>query len=141
MLLVSSDEVEKRIADGQYVKGVRLIQRTKYDGEPYTTTEEGIWGICSACAREDRAKTDLRGAGALEQAKRIQNRLAFIRERRPELTLKQAAHAAVEDEFDPHNEPNPAFRAWLLERADRDTTRDAEIAATFGDGPHAGGAA
>jgi hypothetical protein len=145
MALVQDDEVEKRIATGEYVNGSRLIKRKKFDGEQYTTPEEGIYGICKKCAANARAIIDNGGAGAAAtaQERRIQATLALIRERRSDLTLEQAAKAAVEMEFDPRNEPNVAFRAYLLEHAEKDEARD-EAARGFLadlDGPSVAGAA
>jgi len=142
ILLVQDDEVEKRIAKGEYVQGSKIVRKTKFDGEQYQTSEEGIWGICSKCAATDRAITDQRAA-AESQTRRIQATLALIRERRSDLTLEEAAKAAVEMEFDPRNEPNPAFRAYLLEHAEKDEASD-EAARGFLadlDGPNAAGAA
>lgn len=145
MLLVQDDEVEKRIATGEYVNGSKLVKRKKFDGEQYTTPEEGIFGICSKCAADARAIIDNSGADAAvtAQTRRIQDRLALIRERRPDLTLEQAARAAVESEFDPNNEPNVAFRAYLLEHAAKDEANDAAARGFLADldGPNAGGAA
>ena len=145
MQLVQDDEVEIRIAKGEYVAGVRNITKTDIHGGQYKSNEEGIWGICKKCAANARAIIDNSGAGAAAsaQSKRIQERLALIRERRKDLTLEQAAAAAVETEFDPHNEPNPAFRAFLLEHAARDEANDAAARVFLADldGPNVAGAA
>ena len=124
MLLVADDEVEKRIARGEYVRGDKLVKSTSWNRQ----TEEKIFGICMDCKRKVALAGDYQyGAGVAVdlQRKRIQERLALIRERRSDLTLEEAARAAVESEFEPRNEPNPAFRAYLLELAEKDEASDA----------------
>lgn len=141
MELVQEEEIEQGIKTGRYVRGYKMARKSDpRNGEQFETTQKEIFGICKLCARQAAGRPDKTEPGAA-QSRRIQERLALIRERRTDLTTEQAARAAVEDEFDPHNEPNPAFRAWLLEHGERDKSRDAEIAETFGEGPHAGGAA
>lgn len=50
--------------------------------------------------------------------------IARKREHFPELTPQECAHAAIEELFDPHFEPNPAFRAWLLAHLSDDRSAD-----------------
>jgi hypothetical protein len=47
---------------------------------------------------------------------RVRQLIARKHEHFPELSLAECAHLAVEELFDPHNEPNPALRAFLLAR-------------------------
>jgi ssDNA-binding Zn-finger/Zn-ribbon topoisomerase 1 len=124
MLLVADDEVEKRIAKGEYVRGDKLIKSTSWNHQ----TEEKIFGICAECRRKAALADNYSYGSSVAvdlQRKRIQAHLALIRERRSDLTLEEAARAAVESEFDPRNEPNPAFRAYLLELAEKDEASDA----------------
>ena len=141
MLLVADDEVEKRIARGEDVRGDKLVKSTSWNRQ----TEEKIFGICADCKRKVALAGDYQyGAGVAVdlQRKRIQERLALIRERRSDLTLEEAARAAVESEFEPRNEPNPAFRAYLLELAEKDEASDAAARAFLADldGPEGAGA-
>lgn len=149
MLLVQDEEVERRIAKGEYVNGSRLVKRTKHDGEQYETAEEGIFGICSKCAANDRAITDV-NAAAEAQSRRIREHVDSIRQGRKELGLswtetdrEEAVTSAVIREFDPRNEPNPAFRAYLLEHAAKDEASDAAARGFLADldGPSVAGAA
>ena len=75
-------------------------------------------GVCESCQAifKAAARKPKRRMTVEEESVAIQHRLHQLREARPELTLEQAAHAAVEDILDPHLEPNPAYRAYLLDR-------------------------
>ena len=147
MSLVASDEVEKRIATGQYVNGQRLRKGKNSQGDNNLDTyDEAVFGICAKCQRLAELQADSKGSDRAADAQtiRIRMRLAIIRERRQDLTLEQAVAAAVEAEFDPHHEANRDFRAYLLgEGAPKDADVDAaarEFVAQL-DGPHPGGAA
>ena len=76
------------------------------------------FGVCDDCQAIFKAATrkPKRRMTVEEESKAIQQRLNLIREQRPELTLEQAARAAVEDINDPLLEPNLSFRAFLLDR-------------------------
>lgn len=47
---------------------------------------------------------------------RLRQLVARKREHFPELSLEECAHLAVEELFDATLEPDPAFRAFLMER-------------------------
>jgi len=129
MELVASDEVEKRIASGQYVNGVKLRKGKNSQGDNNLDTyDEAIFGICRKCAARARTQADSKGSERAAEAQmiRIRERVALIRERRKDLTLEQAVAAAIEDEFDPSHEPNRDFRAYLLgEGVPKDEATDA----------------
>ena len=120
MALVAEDEVEKRIASGQYHRGEAITQSVGSFNPGMDMYTEKIFGMCRKCAVIDLPLEN----EITQQRRRIQARLALIREKRLDLTLEQAAHAAVEDEFEARNEPNPDFRAYLLERAEKDEASD-----------------
>lgn len=115
--LVHPKEIAERIASGEYVTR-RAIKEKQWGGGDHVTHVEGVFGMCAKCRREAQANIDLRGAEAATraQAARIQNRIKYIRRNQPEMSIEEAAMRATEDEFEPRNEPNPAFRAYLLER-------------------------
>jgi hypothetical protein len=143
--LVHPQEVKERIASGQYVKGFRMVRKTKPDGEEYETSEKGIFGICKNCARLAATAPDL-SDGSKAQSKRIRESVAEARRTMPAITLANAVKLAIEDEFAPRNEPNLAFRAYLLERAHLDPAERSLWRKVRGllrevFGPHAGGVA
>ena len=74
-------------------------------------------GVCESCQAifKAAARKPKRRMTVEEESLAIQQRLNLLREQRPELTLEEAARAAVEDINDPMLEPNQAFKRWLLE--------------------------
>jgi hypothetical protein len=92
-------------------------------GEIITKTEDnpgwsftkwfGVCAVCQAIFKAAARKSSPRPS-VEQEGQDIQQRIAVIRERRPDLTLEQAAHAAVIE----HNEAEqlpPAFKRWLIE--------------------------
>lgn len=144
---VAAYEIDNRIASGQYVRGFRLVRKTKeFNGEQFETTEEGVWGICSKCLRLSEIQADSKGGdrAADAQMARIRESVALVRERRPDLALEEAVAAVVEYEFRPNREADRGFRAYLLgEGGPRDEATDAAVREFMRqiEGPHAGGAA
>lgn len=146
--LVHPEEIKKELASGRYVRGSRVVKQKQWgDGTTYSATD-GIWGICKTCAREAPAALDFRGAEAATNAqhRRIMDRVAYLRERADALSLEEVIHAAVEQEFDPLNEPNREFRRYLLERGTPENKPDsfwAPLKKRWRSlwGPHADGAA
>lgn len=143
--LVHPQEIEERLSRGEYVNRRVVLSKT-WDGATTASYQDGVFGICRKC-RATRAARPVRGdSGKQAEAQmiRIRDRVALIRERRQDLTLEKAVHAAIEDEFDPAKEPDRAFRAYLLgEGAPKDADVDAKARALIDAlaGPHAGGAA
>jgi len=45
--------------------------------------------------------------------KALRQLVARKHEHYPEWSIEQCVHAAIEETFDPANEPHPALRAWL----------------------------
>jgi DNA-directed RNA polymerase subunit M/transcription elongation factor TFIIS len=139
--IVNEYVVADRIAKGEYVK-TRIVRSKNWEGHETTTTHEGVFGVCQECKRQERPTA--KGSTADAQMTNIRQRVALVRERRPDLTLEQAVSAAVEDEFDPHNEPDPAFRTYLLGyfgAPDPEANDKARRIFEGLEGPHAGGAA
>ena len=129
MALVQDDEVEKRLASGQYVNGVRVRKGRNSQGDNNLDTyDESIFGICSKCQRLAEIQADSKGSDRAAEAQmiRIRSYVALIRERRKDLTLEQAVQAAIEAEYDPTHESDRGFRAYLLgEGAPKDEATDA----------------
>lgn len=125
---LSSDELERRLATGDVVKGSRLTKKTDYRGDLVDEMTSGVFGICRACKRKERTLADSAGSDKAADAQtiRIRDRAAMIRKIWPDLPLEEVIHAAVEDEFDPRNESDRGFRAYLLgEGAPKDAEVDA----------------
>ena len=143
---VARDEVERRLARGEYVN--RAASMTKGGSEGSTTHQVrfGIFGVCGDCAGLVRVQADSRGSEAAAEAQmaRIRESVALVRERRKDLTLEEAVAAVIEYEFRPNHESDRGFRAYLLgEGAAKDEATDAAVREFMRqlDGPHAGGAA
>jgi hypothetical protein len=120
-MLVSSDELKHGIANGRFTQGQKVKQTSGSSFNPgMDFYETQISGICRKCARINQPLDNEISA----QRKRIQDKIALLRERRPDLTLEQMVSAAVDEEFDPYNEPNGAFRAYLLEHLPKSAIND-----------------
>jgi hypothetical protein len=120
---VNDHYVDGMIAAGDLVRGDARIRVPSYDLEPdgsivdrhslKDSFVEKIFDICNKCKLKPGLPPE--HPERLRQ-KRIQQRIANLIEQRPDLNFEERVHAAVEDEFDPHTEPNLAFRKYLIER-------------------------
>lgn len=115
--------VSSLIASGDLVRANKRSQKlvNDIDRNGNLTGEQGemdhytekLFDICKKC----KALATIRpGDVEFERERRIQQRYRRLRESRPDLDFAARVHAAVEEEFDPINEPNPEFRKFLLER-------------------------
>ena len=125
--LVHPEVVEERIRSGEYVTR-RAVSQSQWGGGQNVAYQEGVFGICSKCRRE-QGQALVKGnsdAQADAQMIRIRDYVAQARRSRPEWTLQQAVTAAIAWEFRPQNEPDRGFRAYLLgEGAPKDAEVDA----------------
>jgi hypothetical protein len=123
--LVHPDETKARIKSGEYVTRRHVKSSTWGDGTHHDW-QEGVFGICRKCRREDATRPVKGGSDAQADAQiqRIRERVEWVRFQRGDLTLEEAVHAAIEDEFDISNEPNGGLRAYLLEQAKNDPAVD-----------------
>ena len=142
---VARDEVERRIASGQYVTKAASMSRSQSDGATTHQVRQGIFGVCRTCAGTARVQADNSGSEKAAEAQiiRIREAVALVRERRRDLTLEQAVAAVIEYEFRPNHEADRGFRAYLLgEGAPHDPEVDAKAREFMRQlhGPHVGGA-
>lgn len=130
---LAADELERRIESGDVVKGDRIVPSTDWDGKPTTKRESGYWGVCRPC-QQAAARRPVRGdstAQADAQMNRIRDNVASLRRRADALSVEEVVHAVVEQEFNPHAESDPDFRAYLLgEGAPKDPSVE-EVARRF----------
>jgi len=125
--MVNPDEVKARLESGEYVTRRATMKRDTWGGGATEhSIQEGVFGICMKCRRIEAGKPIKGGSAAQADAqhRRIMERAEWTRLQRSDLTREQAVSAAIEDEFDPHNEPNPGLRAYLLEQATKDEESD-----------------
>lgn len=122
---LSNDELARRIASGEVTKSTRFFRGPDWRGDEIDKHEDGYFGICRRCKRL-HATAPLQGKDPeFARHQRIMERLRFIRRNQPELPLAEAVSRAVEDEFEPINEPDAKLRRYLLDRGDPNEYADA----------------
>lgn len=114
--------VEDGLVTGDYVKAQKFVKFTNFRGDMVDQFIDGTFDICKACQRKSVVRS---GDPSFLQSKRILHKFYLLRETRPDLTDDERRAEAVREEFAPSNEPNFAFRAFLMERATRDPENDA----------------
>ncbi len=136
-LLVNEDIVTGGLVRGDYVKSSVAIKHAW--GSTY---EEKVFRVCPKC-RSIATRAMTTKATEATIAAEVQRTMRRLQEDNPEMSRELLATWAVEIVYDPNREPNPDYRAYLLERADKDEASDEkarEILANL-DGPDVAGAA
>lgn len=114
--------VDAGIASGDLVQGQKMVKFKNHQGDIVDQFIDGTFDICKVCQGKMVVRA---GDPSFLQSKRILHKIHLLREMRPDLTEDERRSEAIREEFDPQNEPNRAFRAYLLERSARDPENDA----------------
>lgn len=111
---MNADYLEEFVAHGEIVTGQRMTKKRDSEGQIFDTYVDLYFDLCKTCSKAV-AVTDKTDPTVLQTA-RIRHRIHLLHESEPSLSERQCRAKAIREEFDPTHEPNPAFRAFLVER-------------------------